>query len=137
MDDRDVAKRSETMAAIKSKGTSLEKKLATALSEAGIKRIKTHPSNVFGNPDLVNRKKKLAIFIDSCFWHGCPDHCRMPNSNREYWIRKIERNRKRDRKVKRALTQNGWKVIRIWEHSIKRESKLRWWITRIGNLVDQ
>ena len=135
MDDRTADQRSETMAAIKSEGTGLEKKFISALKSSGVSGLEHNPEDVFGKPDLVYRERKLAIFIDSCFWHGCPQHCRMPNSNRDYWDKKIERNQKRDREVKRKLIREGWVVKRIWEHSITNSTKLKWWVTRIQNLV--
>lgn len=137
MDDRTADQRSQTMAAVKSAGTSLEKKVIRAFEEAGISSLETYPEDIFGNPDLVDRQRKLAIFVDSCFWHGCPDHCRMPNAHREYWEKKIARNRKRDRSVNRVLQVEGWTVKRIWEHSIKDPTKLRWWVTRVKTLTSE
>ena len=62
---------------------------------------------------------KLAIFVDGCFWHGCRRHLRMPQSNRAYWKRKIAQNMMRDRKINRVLRETGWRVVRIWEHSLR------------------
>jgi len=134
MDDRSVDQRSATMAAIKSRGTKLEKGFVSELRRCGIRGLEFHPKGVYGNPDIVKRNKKLAIFVDSCFWHGCPHHCRMPNTNKIYWERKIAGNRKRDKWVIKKLSQRGWIVKRVWEHSIKNPTKLRWWVTRITNL---
>ena len=66
--------------------------------------------------DIVFTRHRLAVFIDGCFWHGCPTHCRMPTRNRDYWEAKIGRNRERDERVTAALTASGWQVVRIWEH---------------------
>jgi len=77
-----------------------------------------------GTPDFVFRRQRLVVFVDGCFWHGCPKHCRMPASNRKYWNNKILRNKKRDRLVSRTLRQKGWRVVRIWEHEIKFESRV-------------
>jgi DNA mismatch endonuclease, patch repair protein len=73
-----------------------------------------------GTPDIVFRKAKVAVFLDSCFWHRCPYHCRMPKSNRSFWQQKLSRNRLRDRSITKRLRYQGWKVIRIWEHSLAR-----------------
>jgi len=75
--------------------------------------------DIIGRPDFVFRSKRIAVFVDGCFWHGHPIRCRIPKSNRAYWERKIERNRSRDRKVNRELRKRGWKVLRIWEHLIE------------------
>lgn len=72
-----------------------------------------------GSPDFVFLKRRLAIFVDGCFWHGCPKHCRMPKSNEEYWVTKINQNKKRDYKVTKALRGKNWTVIRLWEHELK------------------
>jgi DNA mismatch endonuclease (patch repair protein) len=77
---------------------------------------------VFGKPDFIFRRERLALFVDGCFWHGCPRcYCR-PKSNREFWDAKIARNRERDRKVSRELRRLGWRVIRVWEHDIAKQS---------------
>jgi DNA mismatch endonuclease (patch repair protein) len=67
-------------------------------------------------PDITFRALKVAIFIDGCFWHGCPKHGTRPRSNSYYWRAKIERNISRDRIYDRALRSAGWRVIRVWEH---------------------
>ena len=74
---------------------------------------------IFGKPDFVFWKCRLAVFVDGCFWHGCPRHCRIPQTNREYWERKFARNMDRDCVVTRRLQEAGWRVIRIWGHSLK------------------
>lgn len=78
-----------------------------------------------GKPDFVFRGKRVAVFVDGCYWHGCSRHCRMPTSNRRYWLGKIARNRKRDRKVTRELRAAGWRVLRIWEHELARKREAR------------
>ena len=72
-----------------------------------------------GKPDFVFPRLKIAVFLDGCFWHGCLSHCRMPSSNINYWNKKIEKNKIRDKKITKALKMKGWQVIRIWEHEIK------------------
>lgn len=68
--------------------------------------------------DIVFPRRRVAIFVDGCFWHGCPDHCRVPTNNREYWAAKIARNRLRDQSVSAMLERAGWHVLRIWEHEL-------------------
>lgn len=72
-----------------------------------------------GKPDFVFRKQRLAVFVDGCFWHACPLCYRRPRSNLKYWDAKRIRNKKRDRDVKKTLSNLGWRVIRIWAHELK------------------
>jgi DNA mismatch endonuclease (patch repair protein) len=67
-------------------------------------------------PDIVFTKRRVAVFVDGCFWHGCPDHMHMPKSNQDYWVPKLNRNMERDRRVDLALEADGWTVVRVWEH---------------------
>jgi DNA mismatch endonuclease (patch repair protein) len=67
-------------------------------------------------PDIVFTRWKVAVFVDGCFWHGCPEHGRVPKRNRDYWIPKLERNKDRDRETTEWLTREGWLVVRLWEH---------------------
>jgi DNA mismatch endonuclease (patch repair protein) len=67
-------------------------------------------------PDIVFTRQRLAVFIDGCFWHGCPDHGTSPRSNPAYWDSKIARNQERDQQIDAALEANGWSVLRAWEH---------------------
>ena len=67
-------------------------------------------------PDIAFSRKKVAVFVDGCFWHSCIEHGAVPRTNVDYWTLKLERNRQRDRHVDDALARGGWKVIRIWEH---------------------
>lgn len=66
--------------------------------------------------DLVFTRAKIAVFIDGCFWHGCPEHHRRPSANSDYWTAKVERNRQRDTATNTALSEEGWTVLRFWEH---------------------
>jgi DNA mismatch endonuclease (patch repair protein) len=75
---------------------------------------------LIGNPDFIFRDKKVAVFIDGCFWHGCPRCYSEPKSNVEYWSGKIKRNRARGREVNRELQQLGWTVLRFLGHSFNR-----------------
>ena len=69
-------------------------------------------------PDFVFRQVRLALFVDGCFWHGCPRHATKPANNRAFWKKKLAGNKKRDRRVNRTLRRAGWKVVRIWEHEL-------------------
>jgi DNA mismatch endonuclease, patch repair protein len=73
-----------------------------------------------GKPDFVFRERRIVVFVDGCFWHGCPRCYRRPRSNLKYWDAKILRNRKRDRLVTRVLHKLGWRVVRIWAHELKK-----------------
>ncbi len=77
-------------------------------------------------PDFVFRREKVAVFVDGCFWHGCPEHFRRPTGNRKFWDAKIARNIERDVMVAKALRKAGWRVLRLWEHELakKREKRL-------------
>lgn len=100
---------------IRSKNTKPELKLKKILKIMGF----SYQLDMYGKPDFVNKKEKIAVFIDGCFWHKCPIHYREPRSNREFWIRKIEENVKRDRRVNKRLKKDGYKVFRIWEHTLE------------------
>jgi DNA mismatch endonuclease (patch repair protein) len=76
-------------------------------------RIETSPPVI---PDVVFPRLKIALFVDGCFWHGCPDHGCQPRTNASYWSRKISLNKNRDRIVDQNLTAIGWRPIRVWEH---------------------
>jgi DNA mismatch endonuclease, patch repair protein len=80
---------------------------------------------VFGKPDFVFPKQKLAIFVDGCFWHGCSIHATQPKTNAEFWREKIARNQARDRLVTRTLRRAGWRVLRIWQHELTRKNEQR------------
>jgi DNA mismatch endonuclease, patch repair protein len=79
---------------------------------------------LFGKPDFVFPQHKVAVFVDGCFWHGCPLHSNMPKNNREFWEKKLNGNKARDRLVSRTLRKLGWKVVRIWEHELKDAPKV-------------
>ena len=111
--------RSQVMAAIRSRGNrDTELKLAGILRKHGIKGWRRHRP-LPGKPDFVFHRERLAVFVDGCFWHGCRWHCRMPQDNRAYWQRKISRNIERDRATTRLLRSLGWKVLRLWGHSLR------------------
>ena len=74
-------------------------------------------------PDFVWRRERVAVFVDGCFWHGCPWHGTKPSSNKSFWREKLGRNRTRDVLVSRTLRQAGWRVLRIWEHTLPRAAR--------------
>ncbi len=115
-------KRSETMRAVKSKDSKMEVSFRKMLWNKGL-RYSKNSTKYFGKPDLILKKYQTVIFLDSCFWHGCKKHCRMPSSNKKYWISKIKRNEERDKEVNKHYKKSGWKIIRIWEHNIKNNPK--------------
>lgn len=108
-----------TMSRVRSSGSTIEKQLGSALWKAGFRYRKQYP--VFGKPDYALVKAKVAIFCDSEFWHGYRWGKRAREafkSNQEYWHPKIERNRARDKRVRKELQRCGWTVLRFWEHEI-------------------
>lgn len=117
MDNRTPEQRRRNMQNIKQKNTKLELIFMKALREKGI-WFTTHRTDVFGKPDIVFKRKKIAVFIDSDFWHG-KKH--IPKTNQEFWIARFERNRNRDIEVNAKLTEQGWTVLRFTEEEIKKE----------------
>ena len=109
------------MALVKSKNTSFEMLLRRELWRRGL-RYRANDRTVFGKPDLVFKSKKIAVFVDSEFWHGkdYPNGRNIPQTNREYWTNKIERNIARDKEVNRTLKKEGWKIVRIWSKDLKK-----------------
>ncbi len=82
-------------------------------------------SKLLGRPDFVFRATRQAVFVDGCFWHGCPKHATQPKANAAFWAAKLAGNKARDRRVNRELRALGWKVIRIWEHELTRRNERR------------
>jgi DNA mismatch endonuclease, patch repair protein len=108
--------RTKNMKAIKSR-SGLENKVTKELWKMGYRFRKN--VNIFGKPDIVIKKYKIVIFIDSCFWHCCPLHGTMPKSNKDYWEKKLERNKIRDSEVSNYYKDNHWHILRVWEHEFK------------------
>jgi DNA mismatch endonuclease, patch repair protein len=116
------------MTAVKGKDSTPELALRRALHREGL-RYRIHPRDVPGKPDLVNRARKLAIFVDGDFWHANPDDWRRRGfdsleaqfrpDNRDRWVAKLHRNVERDREVTDELESQGWRVLRIWESEIR------------------
>ena len=119
------AKRSSLMSRIRSHGNAAtELRFIRLLKDAGITGWRRH-YRLPGKPDFVFLKFRLAVFVDGCFWHGCPRCYLEPKSNRAFWRRKITANRERALVVNRALRKTGWRVLRIWEHDLKRKGESR------------
>lgn len=115
--------RSKIMSAIRGKhNKSTELKLRMALVKAGVKGWVLHPSDVFGKPDIFFTKKRLAIFVDGCFWHGCASCGHIPKTRSAFWKAKFERNQARAVLVKTNLRKQSIKVMRVWEHSLAEAS---------------
>lgn len=111
------AQRSRCMSRIRGKNTKPEVKIRKALWRKGV-RYRIHYKLV-GRPDIVFIRKRIAVFIDGCFWHGCPEHGVRPKSNADFWKKKIQKNIERDKIVNGKLIEEGWAVLRFWEHEIK------------------
>jgi len=117
IDTLTIEQRRRCMSSVRNKNTGLEMKLRRALWKAGLRyRVNF---KLLGKPDIVFPKRKLAIFIDGCFWHGCPIHGTSPETNAEFWKTKIKVNIERDLQVTSQLKNMGWLVIRVWGHEIK------------------
>ena len=113
--------RSRNMSAIRSRGNkSTERAIRFRMIRAGIGGWKLCADALPGKPDFVFATARLAVFLDGCYWHGCPMCYRAPTSNTGYWSEKLRRNKARDRKVGRLLRQQGWRVVRFWEHETER-----------------
>ncbi len=115
MDNLTKEKRSKVMAAIHSKDTVPEVTLRKALWQRGLRfRIQYGKNKI----DIAFPKKKVAIFVDGCFWHGCPLHSHKIGTNEAYWQPKLEKNKTRDKSKTDELEAEGWVVLRFWEHEL-------------------
>jgi DNA mismatch endonuclease, patch repair protein len=114
-----VAKRSEVMGRIRSSGNKkTELRLIEVMKQhriTGWRRQQVLP----GKPDFTFRPERLVVFVDGCFWHGCPRCYRAPTSNETYWTGKVAGNRARDKRVSAQLRRDGWRVLRVWEHQLR------------------
>ncbi|CAM00878.1 very short patch repair protein [Saccharopolyspora erythraea NRRL 2338] len=106
------------MQANKGRDTKPELALRRAVHALGLRyRVSTRPlPAIRRTADLTFSRAKVAVFLDGCFWHGCPEHHTQSATNAEFWAEKVRRNRERDREIDRLLAEAGWSVIRIWEH---------------------
>jgi DNA mismatch endonuclease (patch repair protein) len=118
-------KRSRVMAAVKSRGNrSTELKLIKILRKFHVSGWRRNQP-LFGKPDFVFKQERVVVFVDGCFWHGCPTCYRRPKSSREYWDNKVQGNIERGKKVDANLSQDGWTVVRIWEHELSDPEKVK------------
>jgi DNA mismatch endonuclease (patch repair protein) len=130
-----AAKRSEVMSKIRGRGNKkTELALIALFHRHGITGWRRN-QKVFGKPDFVFWKVRVAVFVDGCFWHGCSKHCTMPDTNRDFWEKKLRANRRRDREVNRVLRNQGWKVLRIWEHALVEKNERRL-LSRIRGILN-
>ena len=110
--------RSQTMRAVRGKGNrTTEQKLRLALVRSKVKGWVMHPDLV-GRPDFFFPNAGLAVFVDGCFWHGCPKCGHVPQTRKRFWEGKIRRNRERDREVEASLRKDSYRVLRFWEHDL-------------------
>jgi len=117
-------KRSEIMSRVKGHGNRLtELRLIELFHSHGFTGWRRN-ARIFGRPDFVFPRLRVAVFVDGCFWHGCPTHGSVPTSNRDFWLAKLERNKQRDRLVTKELKRRGWKPFRVWQHELRRPRPL-------------
>lgn len=125
MDNVSKKTRSRIMAAVRSRGNlTTEVLFGRLLRAAGVRGYRKHWP-IQGRPDFAWPARKVALFVDGCFWHGCPKCKAMPTSNAKFWKTKIENNRARDQRVTRVLRREGWKVVRVRECAVKKPSSVR------------
>ena len=118
--------RRRTMQAVKSKNTAPELLVRSLAHRMGY-RFRLHRKDLPGKPDLAFPGRRKVIFVHGCFWHGhdCPRGARVPKSNRDYWTKKIARNKERDRAARAALARLGWNVAVFWECELRDRARLR------------
>lgn len=125
----------QIMQSVRSSDTDIEKKLRSVLHQSGLRfRIGRKPeSDIRCEADIVFGPAKVCVFVDGCYWHGCPQHFKPPRTNRHWWMEKITDNVKRDHRQSEALTARGWLVIRVWEHDLSDEiaTRIAKWISRL------
>lgn len=110
--------RSKTMRAVRQSHTFLENSVLHGLWHCGV-RYRRNVRDLPGNPDMAIKHLKIVLFVDSCFWHGCRTHGRIPSTNRDYWAKKISGNSARDREIDATYSEMGWTCLRVWEHDIR------------------
>ena len=129
-------KRSRTMSAIRGKhNRTTEQRLRMALIRKGTHGWKLHEKELPGNPDFFFYKKKIAVFVDGCYWHGCPKCGHIPKTRTAFWEAKIRRNQERDKMKRLELKKSGIRSLRIWEHELRDKKSLDKVIEKIDKLV--
>ena len=118
MDKLSAEQRHKNMAAIRGKDTKPEMIVRKGLWSRGF-RYRLNSPRLPGHPDLVLRKYRTCVFVNGCFWHGHEGCCKIPNTNREFWVAKIKRNQERDIETQKRLAEMGWHCITIWECELK------------------
>ncbi len=130
-------KRSEVMSRIRSKGNrDTELLMVTILRQSHISGWRRN-SSIFGKPDFIFPKKKIAVFVDGCFWHGCSMHSNTPKNNRKFWKKKLDANKGRDKIVNKTLKKIGWHVLRVWEHELSNKERVALRIKKMINQITQ
>lgn len=99
----------------RTKDTEPERRLRSALHRRGV-RFRLHQRGLPGRPDLVLPRLRIAVFVDGCYWHACPEHMVPPKSNAEWWAGKLAANVARDRRNDAKLIELGWEPVHVWEH---------------------
>jgi DNA mismatch endonuclease (patch repair protein) len=111
--------RSRIMASVGSQGNrTTERRMAAILWNAGLRGYRKH-WRVVGKPDFAWPGRKIALFVDGCFWHGCKRCNRPSKSNVAFWRDKVLQNQRRDKRISRRLRNEGWRVMRVWECRVK------------------
>ena len=127
-------KRSNIMSLVKGRDNrATEIRLIEIFRSEGLKGWRRR-AVIFGSPDFVFPKARLAVFVDGCFWHACPIHGTVPDNNKMLWKSKRKRNKERDILVRRRLQIAGWHVVRIWQHELRNPKKVA---RRLNRLLDQ
>lgn len=119
-----VEERSQRMSLIRSKSTKFEQNLIAILKKQTRKTFTTNDVSVLGKPDIVFKKRRVCVFLDSNFWHGWQYPRWKHLLKNDFWREKIEHNRIRDRRVTRKLHTEGWVVLRLWEHQLKKDQSM-------------
>jgi DNA mismatch endonuclease, patch repair protein len=110
--------RSRIMSRVRGRDTGPERAVRSLVWSRGL-RYRTHDSSVPGRPDISHKGKRVAVFLDGCFWHGCPKHYTRPASRQEFWDAKLAANRDRREAVLKDLRAKGWNVVQVWECDIE------------------
>ena len=136
MDSVSRVRRSQIMSAVRSRGNrSTELALVRLFRQNRISGWRRH-QKMSGRPDFVFNRERVVVFVDGCFWHGCPKHGTLPKNNRPFWRKKLTGNAFRDRVVTQALRQSGWRVVRVWEHELAKKNQPRL-VAKLTKAVNQ